>query len=48
MFSKLKALLREAAQRTVDGLWGAIADCIPLVTQRECATYFEAAGYDPK
>ncbi len=47
MFSKLKALLRKAAQRTVDGLWQAIADCIPLVTPRECAAYFEAAGYEP-
>ena len=47
MFSKLKALLRKAAQRTVEGLWNAIADCIPLVTPRECANYFEAAGYEP-
>jgi transposase len=43
MFSKLKALLRKAAERTVEGLWKAIADCIPLVTPPE----FEAAGYDP-
>jgi transposase len=47
MFSKLKALLRKAAERTVEGLWNAIADCIPLVTPPECANYFEAAGYDP-
>ena len=47
MFSKLKALLRKAAERTVDGLWRAIADCIPLVAPRECANYFEAAGYEP-
>ncbi len=47
MFSKLKALLRKAAERTVDGLWKAIADCIPLVTQHACANYFEAAGYEP-
>jgi transposase len=47
MFSKLKAWLRKAAERTVDGLWRAIADCIPLVTPRECANYFEAAGYEP-
>ena len=25
------------------GLWPAMADCIPLVTPRECANYFEAA-----
>ena len=47
MFSKLKALLRKAAERTVEGLWRAIADCIPLITRRECANYFEAAGYEP-
>ena len=47
MFSKLKALLRKAAERTVDGLWNAIANCIPLVTPRESANYFEAAGYEP-
>jgi transposase len=47
MFAKLKALLRKAAERTVDGLWRAIADCIPRVTPRECANYFEAAGYEP-
>ena len=46
MFSKLKALLRKAAERTVEGLWRAIADCIPLITRRECANYFEAAGYE--
>ena len=47
MFCKLKALLRKAAERTIEALWRAIADCIPLVTPRECANYFEAAGYEP-
>ena len=46
-FSKLKALLRKAAARTVEGLWGAIASCIDLFTPQECANYFAAAGYDP-
>ena len=46
MFSKLKALLRKAAERNVEGLWRAIADCIPLITWRECANYLEAAGYE--
>lgn len=46
-FSKLKALLRTAAERTVEGLWSAIGRCIGLVTPRECANYFAAAGYDP-
>jgi len=47
MFSKLKALLAKAPERTLEALWRAIADCIPLVTPRECANYFEAAGYEP-
>jgi transposase len=45
-FSKLKALLRKAAERTVDGLWAAIGTLIKLVTPAECRNYFTAAGYD--
>ena len=46
-FAKLKALLRKAAERTVEGLWAAIGRVIDLFTQQECANYFTAAGYDP-
>lgn len=46
-FSKLKALLRTAAARTIPDLWDAIAEAIPLFSPRECANYFEAAGYEP-
>ena len=45
-FAKLKALLRKAAQRTVDGLWTVIGRLLNLFTPRECANYFAAAGYD--
>ena len=45
-FSKLKALLRKAAARTVESLWTAIGDFIPAFTSTECANYFVAAGYD--
>jgi transposase len=45
-FAKLKALLRKAAQRTVEGLWTKIADLLPAFTPPECANYFAAAGYD--
>lgn len=45
-FAKLKALLRKAAERTVDGLWSAIGRIIDLFPPRECANYFNAAGYD--
>jgi transposase len=45
-FAKLKALLRKAAERTVDGLWTAIGRILDVFTPRECANYFAAAGYD--
>jgi transposase len=45
-FSKLKALLRKAAARTVEQLWKAIAHAIDAFTPNECANYFAAAGYD--
>ena len=46
-FARLKALLRQAAERTVDGLWSAIARFIDLFTPAECRNYFVAAGYEP-
>ena len=45
-FSKLKAHLRKAAERTVDGLWNAIGRVIDLFTLAECRNFFKAAGYD--
>lgn len=45
-FSKLKALLRKAEERTVAGLWDAIGRIVDLFTPAECANYFAAAGYD--
>jgi transposase len=45
-FAKLKALLRAAAERTVDGLWERIGKLIDRFTPQECAHYFAAAGYD--
>ena len=45
-FSKFKALLRKAAARTIEQLWGAIADIITTYSPTECANYFAAAGYD--
>jgi hypothetical protein len=46
-FAKLKALLRKAAEQTVDGLWDTIGRLIDLFEPQECANYFAAAGYDP-
>ncbi len=45
-FAKLKALLRKAAERTVEGLWTAIGNLIDLVTPQEFQNLFAAAGYD--
>ena len=45
-FAKLKALLRKAAARTVDGLWNAIGRFVDCFTPQECANYFAACGYD--
>ena len=46
-FSKLKALLRKAAERTVDALWDTIGALISVITATECAYFFAAAGYEP-
>ena len=45
-FSKLKALLRKAAARTIPDLWAAVADAIERFAPDECRNYFAAAGYD--
>ena len=47
-FAKIKAMLRKAGERTVDGLWSAIGRIIENFTPTECANYFVAAGYEPK
>lgn len=47
-FSKLKALLRKAAERTVEGLWTAIGRLVDRITPAESANFFAAAGYEPE
>ena len=44
-FAKLKTLLRQAPERTRDGLWNRIGELLDRFTQDECANYFRAAGY---
>ena len=46
-FSKLKALLRKAAERTVESLWTAIGQILQTFNPKECRNYLAAAGYDP-
>jgi transposase len=45
VFSKLKALLRAKALRTVDTLWRALGPLTDLVSARECKNYIRHAGY---
>lgn len=46
-FSKLKTLLRRAAERTVPGLWDRIGQLLDAFTPQDCANYFRHAGYAP-
>ncbi|TCS31454.1 transposase, partial [Acidomonas methanolica] len=46
-FSKLKAHLRHAAERTRDALWDRIGILIDQVSPAECVNFFTAAGYEP-
>jgi len=44
-FAKLKALLRKAAERTVNSLWNAIGQLLELFPPAECANYLANSGY---
>lgn len=44
-FAQLKALLRRAAERTVDKLWQAIGQIIDQFHPDECLNYFNNSGY---
>ncbi len=44
MWSKVKGLLRTAAQRTVTGLWDAICDAWKKVTPSDCQGFFASCG----
>jgi transposase len=45
LFSKLKALLRKAAKRSIDDLWKEIGELLNTVAPSECANYFSSSGY---
>lgn len=47
-FSKLKAILRKAAARSIADLWDTIGTAVDQFTPAECANYFTAAGYEPE
>ncbi len=44
-FSKLKGLLRKAAERTVEGPWVAIGRLLDRFPPDECRNYFRHCGY---
>lgn len=47
LFSKLKALLRKTAERTVSGLGDRIGKLIELIEPHEARNFFTSCGYDP-
>src|ERR687898_2116285 len=44
-FSKLKKLLRDGAERTVDKLWELCGRILDHFTEHECRNYFQQCGY---
>jgi transposase len=44
-FAKLKALLRKAGERTVEGLWDFLGQALDLFSPEECRNYFRHCGY---
>ena len=45
VFSKLKTLLRKAAERTVTDTWKRIGQLLDVFTPQECANYLANSGY---
>lgn len=45
MFSKLKHLMRKAAERTVEATWKRIGSLLDAFTPQECANYLANSGY---
>lgn len=43
--AKLKALLRKAGKRTVDGLWDFLGEALDALSPDECRNYFRHCGY---
>jgi transposase len=47
-FSRLKALLRKAAERSVNDLWWRIGQIIDTFEPQQCRNFFRHAGYEKK
>ena len=48
LFAKLKALLRKAAERSIEALWDRIGTLLDAFSAQECANYFRHDGYGAK
>ena len=44
-FAKLKALLRKAAERSIEALWKRIGEILDTINDQECQNFFCHAGY---
>jgi transposase len=47
VFHPLKALLRKAAERTIEGLERRVGSFIRALDPSECTAYFRHSGYEP-
>lgn len=47
-FSRLKAMLRKAGERTVRSLWDLIGTLVDIFQHDDCANYFKSCGYEPE
>lgn len=47
IFSKIKALMRKAEQRTVEAVWKYLGKLLDTITPQECANLFVNSGYAP-
>lgn len=47
-FSRLKAMLRKAGERTVRGLWDLIGTLVDIFKSDACANYFKSCGSEPE
>ena len=47
-FAKLKALLRKAQERTLEGLWSFLGRALDAFAAGECHNYFRHCGYNAK
>ena len=45
-FSKLKGLLKRAAERSIDDPWKRVGEILDTTTKLECQNFFCHAGYD--